>query len=122
MKRPTSRARQLRETQTPAEQLLWRELRNRQVCGCKWRRQQPIDNYIVDFFCPELRFVIELDGDIHAIRKEQDRTRQKYLEDQGLRVIRFANNDIRLNIEGVLNVIWQISEELKDRIALSSSP
>lgn len=70
--------------------------------GLKFRRLQPIDHYIVDFFCPSYRLVIELDGMSHADRAQYDLSRQRYLEAQGLTVLRFHNDEVRGNIEGVL--------------------
>ena len=105
----TDTARCLRKEQTGPERVLWRRLRSRQVKRAKWRRQQVIDKYIVDFFCPERRVVVELDGDTHAGREAHDEVRQQYLTAQGLTVLRFTNEDIRKNLEGVLSVIWKVS-------------
>jgi len=73
--------------------------------GFKFRRQQPIDNYIVDFICLENRVVIEVDGGQHAVEKEKDRERDNYLQRHGFKVLRFWNNDVLQNIKGVLEVI-----------------
>ena len=73
--------------------------------GFKFRRQQPIGNYIVDFVCFENRIVIEVDGGQHAIEKEKDSERTKWLESQGFKILRFWNNEVLMNIEGVLEVI-----------------
>ncbi|MHC1744397.1 MAG: endonuclease domain-containing protein [Syntrophobacteraceae bacterium] len=83
------RARQLRKSQTDAEKLLWRLLRNRQLCDCKFRRQHPIGPYIVDLVCQERWLILELDGGQHAIRARQDSERSAYLESRGFRVLRF---------------------------------
>ena len=107
----TDTARRLRKEQTSSERILWRRLRARQMKGAKWRRQQVIGDYIVDFFCPELRVAVELDGDTHAGRDAQDEIRQQYLSAQGLTVLRYTNDDIRRNLEGVLSVIWEVSGE-----------
>ena len=101
-------ARQLRQSSTPTEALLWSQLRARQVNGRKWRRQQPIGPFIVDFFCAELSTVIEIDGDVHAGREVEDRSRQLFLEARGLRVIRFNNDDVINNLDGVMSVVWEI--------------
>ena len=95
----------LRKRPTDAEQLLWKQLRLKQLEGLKFRRQQPIDNYIVDFVCFEKRIVIEVDGGQHAIQKEDDVLRDTYLNQQGFQVLRFWNNELLQNINGVLEVI-----------------
>ena len=74
--------------------MLWKHLRAKQMEGFKFRRQQPIDNYIVDFICLENRVVIEVDGGQHAVEKEKDRERDNYLQRHGFKVLRFWNNDV----------------------------
>jgi very-short-patch-repair endonuclease len=101
----TALGKALRKRPTDAEQLLWKHLRLKQMEGLKFRRQQPIDNYIVDFVCLEKRIVIEVDGGQHAVQKEADIERDAYLRQQGFDVIRFWNNEILQNINGVLEVI-----------------
>ena len=100
-------ARSLRGNQTDAEQLLWYKLRSRQVYGFKFRRQFMLAPYIADFCCEEARLVIELDGGQHAETEAADATRTGFFERRGYRVIRFWNNDVLTNIEGVLEVIGQ---------------
>ena len=95
----------LRKRPTDAEQLLWNKLRQKQLEGFKFRRQQPIDHYIVDFVCFERRIVIEVDGGQHAMQKEDDILRDTYLTQQGFQVLRFWNNEVLQNINGVLEVI-----------------
>jgi len=95
----------LRKRPTDAEKLLWKQLRLKQIEGFKFRRQQPIDNYIVDFVCFEKRIVIEVDGGQHATQSEDDIARDTYLRQQGLKVLRFWNNEVLQNINGVLEVI-----------------
>ena len=97
-------ARLLRKRLTDAEQLIWHYLRMTQMEGFKFRRQQPIDNYIVDFVCFENRLIIEIDGGQHA-ESEKDIERDNYLSRNGFRVLRFWNNEVFKNIEGVLEVI-----------------
>ncbi|MBI5740976.1 MAG: endonuclease domain-containing protein [Nitrospirae bacterium] len=99
-----NKARLLRNRPTEAEQLIWNHLRMKQMEGLKFRRQQPIDNYIVDFVCFEDRLIIEIDGGQHA-ENEKDIKRDRYLSKNGFRVLRFWNNDVFKNIEGVLEVI-----------------
>lgn len=98
-------ARNLRKRFTDAEKLLWRHLRAKQLEGFKFRRQQPIGNYIVDFVCFEKGVVIEVDGGQHAVEREKDRERDKWLKGQDLKVLRFWNNEVLTNIAGVLEVI-----------------
>ncbi len=98
-------AKELRKRSTDAEKLLWKYLRLEQLEGLKFRRQQPIDNYIVDFVCFEKRIIIEVDGGQHSVEKEKDRERDNYLKKQGFEVLRFWNNEALTNIEGVLEMI-----------------
>jgi len=98
-------ARNLRKRFTEAEKLLWRYLRARQLEGLKFRRQQPIGNYIVDFVCFEKGLVIEVDGGQHAIEIEKDSERDKWLKGQKYEVLRFWNNEVLTHIEEVLEVI-----------------
>ena len=101
----TDRARSLRKQATPAETILWNRLRAGQFAGLKFRRQQPIDRFVVDFFCPSRRLVIELDGLSHEDRAEYDAKRQRYLEAQDLKILRFHNDEVLHNIDGVLEKI-----------------
>ncbi len=98
-------ARQMRREPTPAEKLLWQKLRHKQLLGFKFRRQQAIDRFIVDFYCHEARLVVEVDGEIHDYSKEKDGIRQEFLESLGLRVVRFRNEDVVERMEGVLEDI-----------------
>ena len=101
--------RRLRSAMTKAEQLLWRKLRGKQFETLKFRRQHGIDQYIVDFYCPEKNLVIEVDGDVHALDSQiqKDRQREKYLTSLGVQVIRYTNNDLFQNLEGVLEDLSQ---------------
>jgi very-short-patch-repair endonuclease len=96
-----STARQLRTRLTDAEQKLWQHIRGRQLMGFKFRRQAPIGKYIVDFVCFEQKLILELDGGQHAVQQNYDNARTEWLESQGFKVIRFWNNDVMNNIEGV---------------------
>lgn len=100
-------ARRLRKDQTDAEKFLWSKLKSRQLNGYKFRRQQPIDNYIVDFYCHEKKLVIELDGSQHIKPNNQkyDLMRTAKLNDLGITVLRFNDNDIFENLNGVLEEI-----------------
>ena len=104
-------AQELRKNPTDAEKTLWRYLSNKQVDGIKFRRQQPIGNYIVDFFCSSKQLVIELDGGQHAEQVEYDTKRTAFLESKGYRVMRFWNNDVLQNIEGVYGAIVKALED-----------
>ena len=106
----TQKARDLRRSATPAENLLWKRLRKTQVPKYKFTRQHPIGPYIVDFCCRWARLVIELDGGHHVTQQEVDADRRQYLEAQDYRVIRFWNNEVFENLEGVL---FRIVEELE---------
>ena len=105
--RPSSNrnARDLRRNLTDAERALWRHLRQRQIAGLKFRRQHPIDHYILDFVCLEARLVIELDGGQHADRQGEEQERTAWLKARGYRVLRFWNTQVLGNPEGVLELI-----------------
>ena len=106
--RLTGLARTLRRGQTSAEAKLWSILRNRQLEGLKFRRQQPIGGYIADFCCEELRLVVELDGGQHAERQEEDRARTSILEDMNYTVLRFWNVDVAQGLDGVVEEILSV--------------
>jgi very-short-patch-repair endonuclease len=94
---------------TDAEQLLWRHLRSRQLAGRKFRRQQPMGRFIVDFVCFGKRLVIELDGGQHSepIQSAYDMGRTIWLENEGYRVLRFWDHDVLKNLDSVKEVIFQ---------------
>ena len=96
------RARKLRATMTRAERALWERLRNRRVGGRRFRRQHPMGQYVVDFVCLDARLIIEIDGACHEGRKERDEARQKVLEGQGYKVLRFSNFDVTTDLDGVV--------------------
>jgi cyclase len=100
------RAKRLRNHVTHAEIILWNYLKNNQS-GYRFRRQHPVRNYIVDFYCHKLKLVIEADGSIHNSKeaKRADEERQKDLETEGIKVIRFTNDEIIKNIESVMERI-----------------
>jgi very-short-patch-repair endonuclease len=105
------RARKLREKQTDVERKLWSELRGRNLDGVKFRRQHPIGSFIVDLCCIERGLVAELDGSQHAERSAADVRRTKILERCGYRVLRFWDNEVLSNLDGVLE---RISDALED--------
>ena len=110
--RPTARSRELRRDATEAERKLWQHLRSRQLRGARFNRQFPVGQFICDFACRELRLVIELDGGQHASAADYDKRRTRFLEAQGYAVIRFWNNEVLDNTEGVL---VRIGEALDNR-------
>jgi crossover junction endodeoxyribonuclease RuvC len=99
------RARRLRRDSTDVETLLWCRLRNRQLEKAKFRRQEPILGFTADFVCHEQRLIVELDGGQHTLRSDKDAQRTRLLEQAGFRVLRFWNNDVVENIDGVLEAI-----------------
>ena len=105
----TAYAKALRTNQSDAERLLWSKLRNKQT-GYKFRRQEPIGDYIVDFTCIENGLIVELDGSQHYVEEAQeyDARRSDYLTSLGFRVLRFSNHDVLENIEGVTLKIMEI--------------
>jgi very-short-patch-repair endonuclease len=106
------RARAMRHEPAPAEQKLWQCLRDRQLSGFKFRRQHAIAPFIADFFCFELKLVVELDGDSHGNREVYDACRTKRLERDGCRVIRFVNEDVFWHLDAVLDEILNECERL----------
>jgi very-short-patch-repair endonuclease len=103
-------ARRLRRDMTDAERAMWRILRGRQLAGYKFRRQQPIDHYIVDFVCFSHRLVIEIDGSQHMDSKP-DEIRSRYLARNGFRILRFWNNEVLANREGIAERIHETLHE-----------
>ena len=106
-------AREMRHQPTPAEEILWQRLRNRQIHGAKFRRQHPIERFIVDFYCAAAKLVIEVDGSIYDYTPDQDAARQQFIEAQGLMVIRFSNEDVLRRTDAV---IGRIAEVLQERL------
>jgi 16S rRNA processing protein RimM len=101
----TENARKLRLNSTEAEKLLWSKIRNKQISNLKFRHQRPIGSYIADFCCDDIKLIIEVDGGQHT--PETDKNRTQFLQSQGYRILRFWNNDVLDNIEGVLTTIMQ---------------
>lgn len=100
-----ARARALRASPTDAERLIWLKLRDRRLMGAKFRRQVSFPPYTVDFCCFEAKLIVEVDGSQHAERLRQDAVRTRRLEGDGFSVIRFWNNDVLKNIDGILEAI-----------------
>jgi very-short-patch-repair endonuclease len=106
----TSRARRLRANLTDAEQKLWRALRRNQIGNFNFRRQHPLGPYTLDFYCPQLLLGIEVDGGQHneKLRRTSDNRRTSWLESKGISVIRFWNNEVLQNLDGVLSEINRV--------------
>jgi len=98
-------AKTLRASHTDAEALIWRLVRRKNF-GVKFRRQHVVSGYIIDFYCHEEKLAIELDGGQHGIQQNDDDVRSQHLNVQGIKVLRFWNNDVLLNTESVLTAIW----------------
>ena len=105
----------LRRSMTPAEAALWRALRGRGAEGYKFRRQQGIGPYVLDFYCPELRLCVELDGSSHNYRFEYDEQRTAFLNEQGIRVVRFRNEQVWASVDGIVAEIVRIGHEIQGK-------
>lgn len=105
----TGRARDLRKNQTDAERMLWAHLRDRRLKGKKFRRQQPVGRFFLDFYCPEARLAIELDGGQHDTpeQKAYDQSRTKELHARGITVLRYWDHEVWNNLESILKTIWK---------------
>ena len=117
--------RYLRKNATDCERILWRHLRNRRFVDYKFRRQHPIDPYILDFYCPNVKLAIELDGSGHdsRLRETHDQTRDKFLTAQGIAVVRFWNHQVREELDSVLEAIWlALEQRASNNPSPSSSP
>ena len=114
---PRDYARNLRHRQTDAERRLWSRLRDRRLVGAKFARQVPIGPYIVDFCCRELKLIVELDGHSHDVQPERDVWRDRYLAEEGYRVLHFTNADVLGNVEGVVTAIQLEVRRLRELTA-----
>jgi len=101
-------SRNLRKNMTDVEKKLWYRIRMKQIKGFQFYRQKPIGNYIVDFYCPKAKLVIELDGGQHYFKtgKEKDTIRDNYLSGLGLKILRFSDEDVLKDMDFVLERIW----------------
>ena len=117
----TRRARELRRDAPGAERVVWRHLRNRQLGGWKFARQEPVGPYFADFACREARLIVEIDGATHSTGEElaSDARRTAFLVEQGYRVMRFSNESVFEQIEGVLEEIFGV---LGERAAAHPGP
>lgn len=98
-------ARGMRKEPTPAERVLWTELRGKRFCDTPFRRQHPVDRFVLDFYCPSRKLAIELDGSVHDGQRERDEERTSLLATRGIRVIRFRNEDVLHRLESVLQIL-----------------
>jgi very-short-patch-repair endonuclease len=112
-----TKAQFLRRNETKAEKLLWEKLRNNQLEGLKFRRQHPVNIYIADFYCHKFKLIIELDGDYHnqEEQKQKDEVRTEVLRLNGLKIIRFKNEEVEQDINQVLTTIKNKIEQLKEK-------
>jgi very-short-patch-repair endonuclease len=117
-----ARSRKLRSSMTDAEIALWVKLRRKQLHGLQFYRQKPLGNFIVDFYCPAARLVIEIDGGQHYEEdgRIRDGLRDGYLENLGIRVLRFSNLDVLKNMEGVIAVLIEYLETAFDPVKTNS--
>ena len=102
----------LRKNMTDSEKMLWSKLRRKQHFGMKFRRQNPIGRYIADFYCHELKLIIEVDGKIHDTRKEYDKNRDSFLKAGEYNFLRFNNNEIEKSLDEVLEKIHEFSMKI----------
>ncbi|WP_108812668.1 DUF559 domain-containing protein [Sphingorhabdus sp. Alg231-15] len=114
------RAKKMRLNPTEAEKRLWRHLSASQLGGYKFRRQTVIEQFIADFLCPKKALVVEVDGDTHD--QLQDAKRDLRLSQRGFRTIRFSNQEVMENMDGVLMAILKVLNEMPDRWSVSSTP
>ncbi len=103
-KEKLERAKELRRDMTPAEKILWEELRANKL-GVHFRRQQVIQGFIVDFYCHKATLVVEVDGDVHDLQKEEDERREKVLTEMGLRIVRFGNDEVVRSLSAVVGKV-----------------
>ncbi|MGD1043789.1 MAG: endonuclease domain-containing protein [Bacteroidota bacterium] len=109
------RRKALRKNLSKAEAIMWNHLSRRQMNGYKFRRQHSVEQYVIDIYCPELELAIEIDGDSHFMpgAEEQDKARQEYIESFGIQFLRFTNEDVYKNIDGVCKTVFNKIREIK---------
>jgi very-short-patch-repair endonuclease len=112
-------ARELRKSGNLSEALLWNQLKGKKMKGYQFMRQKPVDEYIVDFFCGKLNLAIEIDGESHSARPDEDRDRQNKLESLGIRFLRFNDREVNKNMGNVLQAIEEIIEEIEKQPPVS---
>jgi very-short-patch-repair endonuclease len=109
------KAKELRQSMTISEQILWRYLRAGRLQQYHFRRQQIIHPYIVDFYCHQAALVVEVDGGVHLEQQDYDHNRDEFLQNQGLRVLRFTNHEVSQNLDGVLTAILDACQHPVER-------
>jgi very-short-patch-repair endonuclease len=104
----------LRQVETETEKIMWESLRGKRLNGLKFRRQHPYEHYVLDFFCVEHQLVVELDGSVHDVLDQAayDEERTNFLNEHGLHVIRFRNEEVKENLPSVLQKIIEITSAL----------
>ena len=104
-------ARELRQVETETEKILWESLRGKRLNGLKFRRQHPYEHYVLDFFCVEHQLAVELDGSVHDVLDQAayDEERTNFLNEHGLHIIRFRNEEVKKNLSDVLQKIIEIT-------------
>ena len=115
-------AREFRKNPTPSEDILWQALRGKKLKGIKFRRQQPIGPYVVDFYAAPIRLIVELDGEVHEQQKGADKTRQEILESLDLQFLRFSATQVEHELNFVLSTIRAKAEEILHKINKSTPP
>jgi len=122
--RQKSRRKSLRRNMTRAEIVLWYSLKGKQLLGYKFRRQHGVDQYILDFYCPELNLAIEVDGESHSSgdARRRDAKRQKEIEVYGIRFLRFTDDEVLGNPDRVVDAIERKVRQLEDDTTTPSSP
>ncbi|WP_319589885.1 endonuclease domain-containing protein [uncultured Draconibacterium sp.] len=99
------KARQLRSRMTPSEVIIWEKLKNKQICGVRFRRQHPIEIFIVDFYCHAAKLVVEIDGKIHLATKDYDNERTKEINKYNILILRYTNDEISNNLNKIIKEI-----------------
>ena len=120
--RLTALAKKLRNDSTQAEIKLWKELQNKQLYGYKFTRQKPIGNYIVDFYCNKLKLTLEVDGYSHTFEEvlDKDEEKQLYLENLGLTVLRFDDDEVMKDMDNVMRVLERYVLEFENKNSVNS--
>jgi very-short-patch-repair endonuclease len=108
--------RSLRNNMPPAEKLIWSKIRNKQIEGCKFRRQYSIGAFVIDFYSPELRLALEIDGESHFVNGAQtyDNERELFLKDRATKILRFTNSQVYQDLDTVLELIPAKIQELRN--------
>ncbi|MCH7625184.1 MAG: endonuclease domain-containing protein [Chloroflexi bacterium] len=109
--------RSLRNNMPKAETVIWSKLKGRQLLGYKFRRQYSVDRYIVDFYCPEMKLAVEIDGDSHFQNdvENNEKYRQAFIESFGVQFLRFTNEDVFKNLDGVIETVRRTALEISGR-------